>query len=73
MLFSEMLMTLERVSREDAGMYSEVKTDAIHKYDDTNMDDNGYPQTDYSAVVEWQKKGKSQNIAGQGTLPLSTL
>ncbi|RXN10931.1 ATP-dependent RNA helicase DRS1 isoform X3 [Labeo rohita] len=46
------------VSGEDAGMYSEVKTEAIHKYNDTKMDDDGYPKTDYSAAVEWQKGKK---------------
>ncbi|KAI7802362.1 hypothetical protein IRJ41_007964 [Triplophysa rosa] len=49
------------VSGEDAGMYSEVKTDAIHKYDDTKIDDEGYPQTDYSAAVEWQKGRKPKH------------
>ncbi|RXN15273.1 heat shock 70 kDa 12A-like protein [Labeo rohita] len=49
------------VSGEDAGMYIEVKSEAIRKYDDTKMDDNGYPQTDYSAAVEWQKGKKPKH------------
>ncbi|KAL1276392.1 hypothetical protein QQF64_036015 [Cirrhinus molitorella] len=49
------------VSGEDAGMYSEVKTEAIRKYDDTKMDDDGYPQTDSSAAVEWQKGKKPKH------------
>ncbi|RXN33961.1 LRR and PYD domains-containing 3-like protein [Labeo rohita] len=49
------------VSGEDAGMYSEMKTEAIRKYDDTKMDDDGYPQTDYSAAVEWQKGKKPKH------------
>ncbi|KAF4114120.1 hypothetical protein G5714_004343 [Onychostoma macrolepis] len=48
-------------SGEDAGMYSEVKTDAIRRYDDTKVDDDGYPQTDYSAAVEWQKGKKPKH------------
>ncbi|KAK2823435.1 hypothetical protein Q7C36_020035 [Tachysurus vachellii] len=42
-------------------MYSEVKTDAIRKYDDTKMDEDGYPQTDYSVAVEWQKGKKPKH------------
>ncbi|GAA6109198.1 uncharacterized protein LOC113052213, partial [Tachysurus ichikawai] len=48
-------------SGEDAGMYSEVETDAIRKYDDTKMDEDGYPQTDYSVAVEWQKGKKPKH------------
>ncbi|KAF4115158.1 hypothetical protein G5714_002647 [Onychostoma macrolepis] len=48
-------------SGEDAGMYSEVKTDAIRRYDDTKVDDDGDPQTDYSAAVEWQKGKKPKH------------
>ncbi|KAF4114402.1 hypothetical protein G5714_004625 [Onychostoma macrolepis] len=54
-------LSLQWDSGEDAGMYSEVKTDAIRRYDDTKVDDDGYPQTDYSAAVEWQKGKKPKH------------
>lgn len=57
----ECFAVVQWVSGEDAGMYSEVKTEAIRKYDDTKMDDDGYPQTDYSAAVEWQKGKKPKH------------
>ncbi|KAK7922175.1 hypothetical protein WMY93_009077 [Mugilogobius chulae] len=46
---------------EDAGKFSEVKTDAIRSYDDSKFDDSGYPQSEYSAVVEWQKGKKNKH------------
>ncbi|XP_077353930.1 uncharacterized protein LOC144027522 [Festucalex cinctus] len=46
---------------EDAGKYSEVKTDAIKSYDDSKFDDNGYPVSDYLAIVEWQKGKKPKH------------
>ncbi|XP_062400075.1 uncharacterized protein LOC134089632 [Sardina pilchardus] len=45
------------VNGEDAGMYSEVRTDAIRQYDDTKMSEDGHPHTENLVAVEW-KKGK---------------
>ncbi|XP_038145797.1 uncharacterized protein LOC119786480 isoform X3 [Cyprinodon tularosa] len=44
---------------EDAGKLSEVKTDNIRRYDDSNMDQHGNPISTYSAIVEW-RHGKKQ-------------
>lgn len=52
---------VEWINGEDAGSFSEVKTDAIRKYDDTKLDEEGYPHTYYAAVVEWQKGKKPRH------------
>lgn len=46
---------------EDAGSYSMVKTGAIHKYDDSKMDEDGYPLSQYAAAIEWQKGKKPKH------------
>lgn len=52
---------VEWCNGEDAGKYSEVKTNAIRSYDDSKFDENGYPQSDYVAIVEWQKGKKPKH------------
>ncbi|KAG7455569.1 hypothetical protein JOB18_010661 [Solea senegalensis] len=44
---------------EDLGNFSEIKTDAIRRYDDSKMDHDGNPISNYSAVIEW-RHGKKQ-------------
>ncbi|XP_036930491.1 uncharacterized protein LOC119023486 [Acanthopagrus latus] len=44
---------------EDFGKLSEIKTDAIRGYDDSKMDHDGNPISNYSAVIEW-RHGKKQ-------------
>ena len=38
---------------EDFGKLREIKTDAIRGYDDSKMDHDGNPISNYSAVIEW--------------------
>lgn len=52
---------VEWTNGEDAGKLSEVKTDAILSYDDSKLDSNGYPHSEYLAVVEWQKGKKPKH------------
>ena len=51
---------------EDLGKFSKIKTDAIRGYDDSKMDHNGNPISNYSAVIEWRhgKKKKQGKIIG---------
>lgn len=48
---------------EDCGKLSEIKTDAIRGYDDSKMDQDGNPISNYSAVIEW-RQGKKQQRGG---------
>lgn len=45
---------------EDAGMLSEVKTENILGYHDSNMDEHGNPITTYSAIIEWRHGRKQE-------------
>lgn len=67
---------------EDLGKFSEIKTDAIRRYDDSKMDHNGNPISNNSAVIEWHHGKKERGgwphyrgtvIFGSGKIELGWL
>lgn len=46
---------------EDKGTFSEVRTEAIRKYDDSKMDEDGNPISEYIAYIEWRQGKKKKN------------